>query len=142
MISKSQTKLIRSLEMKKHRQREGLFVAEGPKVVGDLLAAGFEPHLLFATEEWAATAPLSSILVTPDELRKLSFLQHPQHVLAVFPIPQLNLKSPLDLWSLATGGTQEPSNLPCPRRHTGSRQSGHHHPHSRLVWHRHHRLFA
>ena len=111
MISKSQTKLIRSLEMKKHRQREGLFVAEGPKVGGDLLAAGFEPHLLFATEEWAAPAPLSSILVTPDELRKLSFLQHPQHVLAVFHIPQLNLKFPLDLWSLATGGTQEISNL-------------------------------
>ena len=128
MISKSQTKLIRSLEMKKHRQREGLFVAEGPKVVGDLLAAGFEPHQLFATEEWAATAPLSSILVTPDELRKLSFLQHPQHVLAVFPIPQLNfnsqssaramlacyqrdtrnLKSQL---TLALDGIQDPGNL-------------------------------
>ena len=30
MISKSQLKLVRSLEQKKHRMAEGLFVAEGP----------------------------------------------------------------------------------------------------------------
>ena len=52
MISKNQIKFVKQLEMKKHRQREGLFVAEGPKVVGDLLAAGFEPHTIYATEEW------------------------------------------------------------------------------------------
>ena len=111
MISKSQTKLIRSLEMKKHRQREGLFVAEGPKVVGDLLAAGFEPHQLFATEEWAAPAPISPILVTPEELRKLSFLQHPQHVLAVFPIPQLNINSQSSARALLTCYQKDTRNL-------------------------------
>lgn len=38
MISKNLTKLIRSLENKKNRERYGLFVAEGPKTVGDLAA--------------------------------------------------------------------------------------------------------
>jgi len=52
MISKNQIKFVKQLEMKKYRQREGLFVAEGPKVVGDLLTAGYIPHTLFATEEW------------------------------------------------------------------------------------------
>jgi len=37
MISKNQIKFIRQLELKKYRKREGVFVAEGPKVVGDLL---------------------------------------------------------------------------------------------------------
>ena len=36
MISKNLIKYIRSLELKKNRQKEGVFVAEGPKVVGDL----------------------------------------------------------------------------------------------------------
>ena len=47
MLSKNQIKLIKSLETKKNRKREGLFVAEGPKVVGDLLRAGYEPHSIF-----------------------------------------------------------------------------------------------
>ena len=77
MITKAQQKLIRSLEQKKYRQREGLFVAEGPKVVGDLLDAGFQPEMLFRVPED----------VSEDELRRISFLQHPQGVLAVFRIP-------------------------------------------------------
>ena len=90
MISRNQIKFVKQLEMKKHRQREGCFVAEGPKVVGDLLAAGLHPVQLFAIEEWAASCHASlphPVIVTPDELRHLSFLQHPQQVLAVFPIP-------------------------------------------------------
>ena len=51
MISKNQIKLIRSLELKKNRKREGLFVAEGPKVVGDLLQAGYLPRMIFSTTE-------------------------------------------------------------------------------------------
>ena len=85
MISKSQIRFVRQLEVKKHRQREGLFVAEGPKVVGDLLRSGLRPRAVFATDEWQGGA--DACPVTPDELRKLSFLQHPQQVLAVFPIP-------------------------------------------------------
>ena len=112
MLTKNQLKLVRSLELKKNRKKEGLFVAEGPKVVGDLLAAGFEPHLLFATEEWAAPASLSPILVTPDELRKLSFLQHPQEVLAVFEIPQNFQFSILNSQlALALDSVQDPGNL-------------------------------
>ena len=49
MISKNQMKLIRSLELKKNRKRENLFVAEGPKVVGDLLRGGYLPHSIFST---------------------------------------------------------------------------------------------
>ena len=118
MISKNQIKFVKQLEMKKHRQREGLFVAEGPKVVGDLLAAGFEPHSIFATEEWDPLTPHLSPLttrITPDELRKLSFLQHPQQVLAVFAISTSNEASSGAVGgnslTIALDGIQDPGNL-------------------------------
>lgn len=85
MLSKNQLKQHRQLEMKKYRQREGVFVAEGPKVVGDLLAAGYEPRMLYATQQWiAATGHQTAQEVDEEELRKLSFLQHPQQVVAEF----------------------------------------------------------
>ena len=57
MISKNQIKLIRQLEQKKYRQREGLFVAEGPKVVGDLMRR-WKPVTVFATDDYT---PLSVV---------------------------------------------------------------------------------
>ena len=126
MLSKNQLKLVRSLELKKNRKKEGLFVAEGPKVVGDLLRAGYVPHAIFSTNP----AYLSSYLpasnlpslqggaggrllpITDDELRKLSFLQHPQEVLALFEIPQTSAISPQpSALSLALDGIQDPGNL-------------------------------
>ena len=47
MISKSQIKLISSLQQKKYRIKEGLFIAEGPKVIGELLNQGLELHSHF-----------------------------------------------------------------------------------------------
>ena len=107
MLSKNQLKLVRSLELKKNRKKEGLFVAEGPKVVGDLLRAGYRVRLVFSTTERPDAIP-----ITDDELRKLSFLQHPQEVLAVFEIPHPSAIShqPSAL-SLALDGIQDPGNL-------------------------------
>lgn len=109
MLSKNQIKLVRSLELKKNRKRENLFVAEGPKVVGDLLQAGFQPHSIFST-----TPRENAILVTDEELRRLSFLQHPQGILAVFEIPSSPVCKPTVLashLSLALDGIQDPGNL-------------------------------
>ena len=107
MISKNQMKLIRSLEMKKNRKSEQLFVAEGPKVVGDLLQAGFRPHSIFSTTSWP-----DSQQITEDELRRISFLQHPQEVLAVFHMPETpgGLPLPSSL-ALALDGVQDPGNV-------------------------------
>lgn len=116
-ISKNLAKLVRSLETKKGRKKEGLFVAEGPKVVADLMAAN-SPVRLIATAEWFASTGLSpseqDAVVTDDELRKVSFLQHPQQVMALFPLPSLPApRSPLPENSLAVAldGVQDPGNL-------------------------------
>ena len=112
MISKNQLKYIRQLEQKKYRRREGLFVAEGTKVVGDLLQR-YRPKAVFATADWQAPAGITPQLVTDDELRRISFLQHPQQVLALFPLPSVNsLPSSVNSeLSLALDGVQDPGNL-------------------------------
>ncbi len=109
MISKNQIKLIRSLELKKNRRRENLFVAEGPKVVGDLLQAGYVPHSIFST-----TVQPDAQLITDEELRRISFLQHPQEVLALFEIPTADsqkLTANSQQLSLALDGVQDPGNV-------------------------------
>lgn len=132
MLSKNQLKLIRQLEQAKHRRSQRLFVAEGPKVVGDLLRHGFRPQLLIATDAWqpqpgapdsattslggrgsAPSAMTDVQRVTDEELRRASFLQHPQQVLALFPIPPSPTPQPPspDTLTLALDGVQDPGNL-------------------------------
>ena len=111
MISKNQQKYIRQLEQKKYRKREGCFVAEGTKVVGDLLKR-YQPLDLYATESWDAPKDVGYTLVSEEELQRVSFQQHPQQVLAIFPIPQptdpVSLRGSL---TLALDGVQDPGNL-------------------------------
>ncbi|WP_203227050.1 RNA methyltransferase [Prevotella koreensis] len=118
MLSKNLIKYIHSLEMKKFRTREGVFVAEGPKVVEDLMEV-MRPKRLIATNEWINNKQTGGIeidIVTEEELARLSFLQHPQQVLAVFPILSNNqsedytkeLKGKL---TLALDSVQDPGNL-------------------------------
>ena len=115
MISKNKIKYIRSLELKKNRNKEGKFVAEGFKVVDDLLA--LQPaDLIVATQEWLHGKHLADqtevIEVTEEELKKVSFLQHPQQVLAVFGQATLGDYSiNTNELSLALDGVQDPGNL-------------------------------
>lgn len=112
MLSKNRIKEIRSLERKKMRNEKRLFVAEGPKVVGDLMRV-LSPRLLLHTEEWTPEAgDYEEIVVSGEELRHVSFLQHPQEVLGVFPMFGESLgQLPLHQLSLALDGVQDPGNL-------------------------------
>lgn len=111
MISKNQLKYIHQLEQKKYRRREGLFVAEGTKVVGDLLMH-YQPKALYATQDWDAPQGLPVTIVTPEELQHISFQQHPQQVLALFPIPERPTSAiNQGTLSLALDGVQDPGNL-------------------------------
>ena len=115
MLSKNQIKLVHSLQSKKGRDKEGCFVAEGPKVVSDLMEI-LKPKMFFATQGWIDSNPQIDndiVVVTDDELRKISFLQHPQGVLAVFPMLVSQPKCDFDDSSLyiALDGVQDPGNL-------------------------------
>ena len=115
MISKNQIKYIRQLELKKFRKRENCFVAEGPKVVGDLLKQ-YQPKAIFATDKWHPADMINTAVltqITDEELRRISFLQNPQQVLALFPIPtpSSHLSHHISNLSIALDGVQDPGNL-------------------------------
>lgn len=125
MISKAKQKLIHSLENKKGRRENGLFVAEGPKVVGDLLSR-FSVKLVVAVDEWIKNnsdhlRDAEIVEVSDEELRKASLLQHPQEVLALFELPadkaEVSDVLPMlpaedeESLSLALDGVQDPGNL-------------------------------
>ena len=116
MLSLSKIKLIHLLESKKGRRKENAFIAEGPKVVNDLRIS-IRPRLIIATADWLKDNHVKNIetfTVTEDELRKISFLQHPQQVLAVFPLPKeegIEDGVQCDKLYIALDGVQDPGNL-------------------------------
>ena len=118
MLSKARIKLIHSLEQKKFRRQEGLFVAEGHKLVGELLLAGHAPAHVFHTQSWCMPDGVSLScpvdLVSDSELRTASLLQHPQQVLALFPLPLWPLpevSAGKEKLLIALDGVQDPGNL-------------------------------
>lgn len=116
MLSKNQIKFVRSLQTKKGRLKEGLFLAESPKVVSDLMQV-MTPRHIFATSDWQEAsrhkAGCEVTTVTCEELRKISSLQHPQGVLAVFPVMDNKVPENFDCQALylALDGVQDPGNL-------------------------------
>jgi len=116
MLSKNKIKYIRSLELKKKRKEEQVFVAEGHKLVGDLL--GYFPcKLLIATSNWLnINHPVTAneiIEVTQEELSRASLQKTPQEVLAVFVQPSYDFNPEIIKSSLclALDDVQDPGNL-------------------------------
>ena len=109
-ISKAQVKFVRSLQLKKVRDAEGLFVAEGEKCVEEL-RRGFELVSLYREGENA----------TRTEIEQMSSLKTPQGVIGVFKKSGSHLEavcqsngrsvSPKDGLILVLDGIQDPGNL-------------------------------
>jgi len=116
VISKNKIKLIASLSQKKFRDEEGLFLAEGTKLVLDL-APAFRCSVLVATAGWLkehATISADEIVeVEDEELKKVSNQKSPQGVLAVFvkPAYQWTIESLNQHLCLALDDVQDPGNL-------------------------------
>ena len=116
MLSKNKIKYIRSLELKKNRKEEKVFVAEGHKLVGDLLGH-FPCRLLVAIPSWLEKHPRVQadeiIEVTPDELTRASLQKTPQEVLAIFEQPTwtYEVEAVSKSLCLALDDIQDPGNL-------------------------------
>ena len=108
MVAKRDLKFIKSLHQKKYRSRHGLFLAEGVKLVGELLRSGWKPRELFSTEPVEGVAPASPI--SEQELKKVSSLVQPNKVLGVFEIP-VQPAPDFNGWVLALDGVRDPGNL-------------------------------
>lgn len=118
MISRTRIKWIKSLETRKYRLQEKAFVAEGPKLVGELLPYS-TPLYIAATKDWldANRHLLRAVKevdeVSQTELERASLLRTPQSVLAVMPIPErrLDISSLQKKLVIALDSVQDPGNL-------------------------------
>ena len=115
MLTKKELKDIQSLDLKKFRDAQGRFLAEGPKIVGELLQLipdKFEK--IYALEPWAQQhGHLKKLVqvVNEDELQKIAHTKNPNRVLAV--LQQWPQQAPVlqDGFCLYLDTIQDPGNF-------------------------------
>lgn len=115
LVTKSQVKYIQSLGHKKFRDEEGMFVAEGPKIVGELLhTPGILLQQVYALKEWISGGPTAGLPVQEvgqAELDRLSSLSTPNQVVAIFSKPVFDPPEFNKGITVVLDGIQDPGNL-------------------------------
>ncbi|WP_276484481.1 TrmH family RNA methyltransferase [Paraflavitalea pollutisoli] len=117
MLVKSQVKYIQSLSQKKSRDEEGVFIAEGPKIINELLStSNLGLVQLYATAQWTGQSPQTQagtvIEVSEQELERISLLQTPNQVLGIFRKPVFpKITSYHSRLTLVLDTIQDPGNL-------------------------------
>lgn len=108
MISKNTEKLFRKLQSKKYRKQLHQFIAEGPKVVADILDQGLKPiHLISDADYWVG---LGAEKVDTNTLKLLSQLDAPNNVLGIFEQPVKSYEQAV-INSVVLDGINDPGNL-------------------------------
>jgi TrmH family RNA methyltransferase len=92
MLSNAQVKLVKSLHLKKNREQMHLFIAEGKKMVDELLDSHIEIVHIYASGNYFGDKPFTK--VTEEEMKKISALSAPPNILAVCRIPAENSQMP------------------------------------------------
>jgi TrmH family RNA methyltransferase len=118
MLSRAQVKNIKQLHQKKFRSEQGLFIAEGPKVVEELLASEIPVRDIYALHNWLDKKLLNGksckiTEISQEELDSISALQAPKEVLAVcetpaYPVTAIDKRAELFLY---LDGISDPGNL-------------------------------
>jgi TrmH family RNA methyltransferase len=119
MLSKTQSKYIRSLALQKFRKEHQSFIAEGEKIVGEWLISNQKISIIVGIEEWmqANKAIIKQhpeaqlITVSEAELKQISTLQSPNKVLIVVPNIESRIIEPIDEWCIALDGIRDPGNM-------------------------------
>jgi TrmH family RNA methyltransferase len=120
MISKNKAKFIISLQKKKDREEENLFVIEGDKIVKEFLAAKIPVHSLIAKPEFLSSLRpelkkhVEEITeASYDELKKISTLKTPHNAIAVIRIndKKVNYSEIFKHLCVALDCVQDPGNL-------------------------------
>jgi TrmH family RNA methyltransferase len=119
MLSKSEIGFIKSLQQKKYRKEQALFVVEGLKSVLEFLQSGYRIHSVYGTSTILSklgkiSHNIKLLEVKADEIAKISGLTTPQDILAVIYIPQKDEKDltiQANTFYLLLDGIQDPGNL-------------------------------
>ncbi len=112
MISKNQIKLIKSLQQKKYRKLYQLFIAEGVKVIQELLNSNYELVELYVTQELFLNVEKSKLhSISEAELKSISALVTPNECLAVFIIPEKSKEESYEKMHIALDDIRDPGNM-------------------------------
>lgn len=118
-LSKNRLKYLQSLKLKKYRLKYGCFLAEGQKVVRELLDSNeVKIRALYAVASWydkGVVIPVSEEIklfrVSENELDKISSLQNANQVIAECEMLPLDLNVELQGWIIYLDGLQDPGNV-------------------------------
>ncbi len=118
MLSHSQIKYVQSLQQKKFRRQYGVFLAEGEKIISELLQSHFEMEGVYALADWLQENShqipdgLKVFETSQKDLERISGLKTPNKVLAVVKTPT-DESAPTSQkgLSLVLDKVQDPGNL-------------------------------
>jgi TrmH family RNA methyltransferase len=92
MLSKNKLKTITALHQKKFRNQENLFIAEGEKVISDLIAAGWKVQTVVATREFLDDIEINETIevieASDEDMSRITTLATHQSVLAIAEMPK------------------------------------------------------
>jgi TrmH family RNA methyltransferase len=120
MLSKNHTKFVQGLHLKKNREAEGIFIAEGKKIVSEILASDWEIVELLASENFVhhqkaliERRKIKTTVISAEELKKISTLSQPDDgfVLCKIPLPAVNHEKLKNELVLYLDGIRDPGNL-------------------------------
>jgi TrmH family RNA methyltransferase len=121
-LNRADARLLRLLRQRSHREAEGLFVAEGVRVVEELLRSSLDLRFAVIAPGLSETergrqlsvelAARTTVHTTSDvELRQLADTETPQGVLVCAVIPQSSLPTAAPATALVLDGIQDPGNV-------------------------------
>ncbi len=120
MLSKAQSKHIRSLTQQKFRNEHQQFIAEGSKIAEEWLCSKHKILKVLATKQWikenrlhlAAHPEAEVVEVTEQELTTITALQTPNSVLLVVPFSAAETQPvTANKWYMALDNIQDPGNM-------------------------------
>ncbi len=110
-MTRGDIQLVRSLHHKEGRVEQGLFLAEGEKLIKDILSSDFVVQKIYSLDDDFDMECAER--VSPKEMERLSALKSANRAVAVVEIPQYSLRQEdiVDKLIIALDDVQNPGNL-------------------------------
>ena len=111
MLTAHKIKILQSLDKKKFRQKYNLFLVEGNKTIKEIPTSHYLINEIYSINpSELSLGNLSATEISPTELKKISFLQHPKDSVAVCELREELVETESGV-QLILDGIQDPGNL-------------------------------
>ncbi|MFI3294969.1 MAG: RNA methyltransferase [Rikenellaceae bacterium] len=111
MITAAEIKAIKALKDRSHRIAEGLFVAQGDKLIGELLGSRLVVKRLFVTSDSRLISCQWAELISSSQMERISSLRSAPESLALVELPQGVSTQREEGLTLVLDGVQDPGNI-------------------------------